>query len=108
MLRTHGGRTTRRRRTIVPVALATLAGLPLLLIGTTAVAASASPAPITIAYITDLTGEGGSQNGTSPAGFNARIALQNAQGGVNGHNLVPLVIDDQTNPTQIATAVQSA
>ena len=42
------------------------------------------------------------------AGFNARIALQNAQGGVNGHKLVPLVIDDQTNPTQITTAVQSA
>ena len=34
--------------------------------------------------------------------------MQNAQGGVNGHKLVPLVIDDQTNPTEIATAVQSA
>jgi ABC-type branched-subunit amino acid transport system substrate-binding protein len=63
---------------------------------------------ITIAYSTELTGEGGSQNGTSPAGFNARIALQNAQGGVHGHKLVPLVIDDQTNPSEIATAVQSA
>jgi hypothetical protein len=90
------------------VALATLAGLPLLLVGTTAVTASAAPAPITIAYITDLTGEGGSQNGTSPAGFNARIAMQNAQGGVNGHKIVPIVIDDQTNPSEIATAVQSA
>jgi ABC-type branched-subunit amino acid transport system substrate-binding protein len=74
----------------------------------TAGAASSSKAPITLAYITDLTGEGASQNGTSAAGFNARIALQNAQGGVNGHKLVPLVIDDQTSPTAIATAVQSA
>jgi ABC-type branched-subunit amino acid transport system substrate-binding protein len=94
--------------TMLTAGVALLAGLPLLLIGTTAVSASATPAPITIAYITDLTGEGGSQNGTSPAGFNARIALQNAEGGVNGHKLVPLVIDDQTNPTEIATAVQSA
>ena len=99
---------TRKRRATVPVALALLTGLPLLLVGTTAVTASASPAPITIAYITDLTGEGGSENSTSPAGFEARLDLQNAQGGVNGHKLVPLVIDDQTNPSEIATAVQSA
>ena len=98
----------RKRRTMVPVALAMLTGLPLLLIGATAVTASASPSPITIAYITDLTGEGGSQNGTSPAGFEARIDMQNAEGGVNGHKLVPLIIDDQTSPSEIATAVQSA
>jgi branched-chain amino acid transport system substrate-binding protein len=93
---------------MIPVALSMLAGLPLLLIGTTAMAAGASPAPITIAYITDLTGEGASENGTSPAGFEARLDLQNAEGGVNGHKLVPLIIDDQTNPSEIATAVQSA
>lgn len=98
-----------RRGTALMAGVATLAGLPLLLVGTTdAAPAGASPAPITIAYITDVTGEGASQNGNSPAGFEARIAEQNAEGGVNGHKLVPLVIDDQTNPTQIATAVQSA
>lgn len=69
---------------------------------------SSTKAPITLAYITDLTGEGASQNGDSPAGFNARIALQNSEGGVNGHKLIPLVIDDQTSPSAIATAVQSA
>ena len=68
----------------------------------------ASASPITIAYITDLTGEGASENGDSPAGFDARIAMQNAEGGVNGHKLVGLVIDDQTSPSQIATAVQEA
>jgi branched-chain amino acid transport system substrate-binding protein len=98
----------RKRRTMIPLALSMLAGLPLLLIGTTAVTAGASPAPITIAYITDLTGEGASENGTSPAGFEARLDEQNAEGGVNGHKLVPLIIDDQTNPSEIATAVQSA
>ena len=70
--------------------------------------AGASPAPITIAYITDLTGEGASENGTSPAGFEARLDLQNAEGGVNGHKLVPLVIDDQTSPSEYETAVQEA
>ena len=34
--------------------------------------------------------------------------MQNAEGGVDGHKLVRLVIDDQTNPSEIATAVQEA
>jgi branched-chain amino acid transport system substrate-binding protein len=91
---------------------AAAAALPLVTVGVTTAptpaSASTSSSPITIAYITDVTGEGSSQNGTSPAGFKARIALQNAEGGVNGHKLVPLVIDDQTNPSEISTAVQSA
>ncbi len=100
----------RRTRAVGAVLAATLAGLPLslALVATTPGPAGASGSPITIAYVTDLTGEGGSQNSSSPAGFEARLALQNAQGGVNGHKLVPLVIDDQTSPTAIATAVQEA
>lgn len=70
--------------------------------------ASAAKPPITIAYITSITGPGASEDGTSPAAFTARIDLQNAEGGVNGHKLIPLVIDDQTSPTAIATAVQQA
>ena len=85
-----------------------MAAVPLSLLATATAPAAASPAPITIAYVTDLTGEGGSENASSPAGFNARIALQNAEGGVNGHKLVGLVIDDQTSPSAIATAVQEA
>ncbi len=88
------------------VLLASTAMLPAVVVG--ASTASASPAPITIAYITDVTGQGAAENASSPAAFEARIALQNAQGGVNGHKLVPLVIDDQTNPSEIATAVQDA
>lgn len=67
-----------------------------------------SKAPITLALITSLTGEGASQFSSAPAGFKARIAMQNAMGGVNGHKLVPLVIDDQTSPSTIVTAVQDA
>ncbi len=101
----------RPQRTTVAVLAAAVVGLPLSLMATTtapASAATSSGTPITIAYVTDLTGEGGSENSTSPAGFNARIALQNAEGGVNGHKLEGLVIDDQTSPTEIATAVQEA
>ena len=70
--------------------------------------ASASPAPITLALVTSLTGPSAPETASDPAGFLARIALQNAEGGVNGHKLVPLVIDDQTSPSEIVTGVQSA
>jgi branched-chain amino acid transport system substrate-binding protein len=70
--------------------------------------AAASGSPITLAMITSLTGPGSSEFNAAPAGFNARIALQNAEGGVNGHKLVGTVLDDQTSPNQIVTAVQDA
>ena len=98
----------RVHRTMTMAALAAVAILPAVMVGATATTAAASPAPITIAYITDLTGEGASENANSPAGFEARLDMQNAEGGVDGHKLVPLVIDDQTNPSEIATAVQEA
>ena len=91
-----------------PVLAATLAVLPLGLVATAPGPVSATPAPITIAYITDVTGAGAAQTGSSPAAFEARLALQNAEGGVHGHKLVPLVIDDQTSPSAIGTAVQDA
>jgi branched-chain amino acid transport system substrate-binding protein len=94
--------------TVAIVAMA--ASVPLAFVGATSTPASgaSSAAPITIAYISSLTGEGGSQDGDSPSGFEARIDLQNAMGGVNGHKLVPLILDDQTNPSDIATIVQEA
>jgi branched-chain amino acid transport system substrate-binding protein len=90
--------------------LALMAGLPTAfsMATTSPAAAASSPAPITIAYITSVTGVGASEDATSPGAFKARIDLQNAEGGVNGHKIVPLVIDDQTNPSTIATAVQDA
>ena len=104
--------SVRIRRSVGAALAAAVAGLPLSLAAVPSAPAGASvrasDSPITIAYITDLTGEGASENGNSPAGFDARIALQNAEGGVHGHKLVGLVIDDQTSPSQIATAVQEA
>jgi branched-chain amino acid transport system substrate-binding protein len=97
-----------RRRAMRASLLSAVASLPFVLWGAVATTAAASPAPITIAYVTDLTGEGAAENSASPAGFEARIDMQNAGGGVNGHKLVPLVIDDQTSPAEITTAVQDA
>src|ERR1700691_2655545 len=69
-------------------------------------ASASSKAPITIALITSESGPAASEFSDAPIGFKARLALQNAEGGVNGHKLVPLVVDDQT--TSAALAAQTA
>jgi branched-chain amino acid transport system substrate-binding protein len=84
-----------------------------LLVGTVMTAVPSGPASAAeptykIAMVTSLTGPGASEFSQAAAGFNARIALQNAQGGVNGHKLVGVVLDDQTSPSEVVTAVQSA
>jgi branched-chain amino acid transport system substrate-binding protein len=58
--------------------------------------------------ISSLTGQAAPQFQGSQKGFLARIAAQNAEGGVNGHKIIPIVIDDQTSPTLVVTAVQQA
>jgi len=91
--------------------LSVLVGLPVVALGATAIqpgTSSAAPAPITIALVTSRTGLSAPETASDPAGFEARIALQNAEGGVNGHKLIPLVIDDQTNPETLMTGLQEA
>ena len=92
----------------VSLASATLVGLVTAFSSVVATGASASGSPITLAYITSLTGPAAAEDAGTQTGFLARIAAQNAEGGVNGHKLVPLVIDDQTSPSVITTAVQDA
>jgi branched-chain amino acid transport system substrate-binding protein len=70
--------------------------------------ASSARTPITIALVTSLTGPAATEFASDPSGFLARIDLQNANGGINGHKLVPLVIDDETSPTAVNTAVNEA
>ena len=105
--RTSGATTKRLTRLMLSTGLLIGATGTVGLVATSA-PATASNSPITIAYITSVTGEGASEDGTSPGAFKARIDLQNAEGGVNGHKIIPLIIDDQTSPTAIATAVQEA
>ena len=70
--------------------------------------ASAAPAPIKIALITSETGEAASEFVTSPQGFLARVDQQNAEGGIDGHKIIPLVFNDQGSLTTVVTAVQQA
>ena len=72
------------------------------------VTAAAAPAPIKIALVTSETGIAASEFATSPQGFLARVDLQNAEGGVNGHMIDPIVINDQGSLTTVVTAVQQA
>jgi len=69
---------------------------------------SSSKSPITIALISSTTGVAGPQYVNSPKGFMARVALQNAQGGIDGHHLNGVVINDAGNYTQESSIVQGA
>jgi branched-chain amino acid transport system substrate-binding protein len=71
-------------------------------------AAASSKGPLTVALITSQTGVAGPEYGDAAQGFLARIALQNAQGGINGHKIVPLVINDDSSPATVVTGVRDA
>jgi branched-chain amino acid transport system substrate-binding protein len=71
-------------------------------------ASSAAGAPIKIAMITSETGVAASEFATTPQGFLSRVDLQNAEGGINGRKIDPIVINDQGSLTTVVTAVQQA
>ncbi|HLN17701.1 MAG TPA: ABC transporter substrate-binding protein [Acidimicrobiales bacterium] len=98
----------RTRIAAVASAAAMVLGVTVATSGGPPVGASPSKAPIKIALITSETGAAASLFQTAPQGFLARIALQNAEGGVNGHKLVPVVINDQTSITLVGTAIKEA
>lgn len=93
---------------IVFAALATVICLPALLVGGLAASASAAPAPLTIAFISSQTGPAAPQDIGTVGVFEAALAAQNAKGGVDGHKLVPVIIDDQTSPSAVVTGTQDA
>jgi len=97
-----------RRWSVIGAALSVLIGVPMTGAAADQASASTAKAPITIALITSLTGPAATEFASDPSGFLARIDLQNANGGIDGHKLVPLVIDDETSPTAIDTAVEEA
>ena len=74
-----------RRKLQVGLLGAACAIVPMAVVTTTSTPAGASPAPLTIAYITSVTGPGAAEDATSPAGFTARIDQQNAEGGAGDH-----------------------
>jgi branched-chain amino acid transport system substrate-binding protein len=68
--------------------------------------ASAAPAPFTLAFVCSCTGPAGPEYLGAVGAFQARLDLQNAMGGIDGHKLKSIVVDDQTNPSLDPTAVQ--
>lgn len=76
--------------------------------GNTASAPGITPTTIKVALVTSLTGSDSSNSVTIPKGFAARIAAQNAAGGVDGRKITYIVEDDQSSPTAAATAAGSA
>jgi len=97
-----------RRWSVIGAALSVLIGVPMTGAAADQASASTAKAPITIALITSLTGPAATEFASDPSGFLARMDLQNANGGIDGHKLVPLVIDDETSPNAIDTAVEEA
>jgi ABC-type branched-subunit amino acid transport system substrate-binding protein len=62
---------------------------------------------ITLGLITELTGPGAAPGTGMVQAAQARIAQQNAQGGVDGRKIKLIVEDDQTNPTTDKTATEA-
>ena len=69
---------------------------------------SSTKAPIKIALIDSTTGVAGPQYAKAPSGFLARIAEQNAKGGVHGHKIEPIVINDAGHFTAETSIMQTA
>jgi branched-chain amino acid transport system substrate-binding protein len=68
--------------------------------------AKATGSPITIGYISDLTGVASSTFADGPGAAQAIIDATNAKGGVNGHPLKLVVKDDASTTTGNATAAE--
>ncbi|HSZ99785.1 MAG TPA: ABC transporter substrate-binding protein [Streptosporangiaceae bacterium] len=68
--------------------------------------ASAGAAPYKIGFITSLSGPYASTLDVSLKAAQARVDLQNAQGGVNGHKIQLIAADDGGSPTTALTAAQ--
>ncbi len=93
-----------RRRWVL--AVATTLSMLAMGLGGTAGAASGRKPPIVIGYVTSLTGAGASVWADGAGAAQARVALQNAHGGVDGHPLKLVVEDDQSSPQQNLVASQ--
>jgi branched-chain amino acid transport system substrate-binding protein len=68
--------------------------------------AGASAAPITIGLIASESGAGASEQTGVMYGVEARFDAQNAIGGVNGHPLKVITVDDQSTPVGNQVAAQ--
>jgi branched-chain amino acid transport system substrate-binding protein len=70
-------------------------------------ASSAAASPIKLGVICSCSGEAAPEYQGVAGIIQARLDLQNAMGGVNGHKLTAIEADDQTSPSVAPTAIQS-
>lgn len=69
------------------------------------VAAAPGKAPIVIGYVCSCTGPTASANIVGPPAYQAWVDATNAAGGLNGHQVKLIVVDDQSNPTTATAEV---
>jgi branched-chain amino acid transport system substrate-binding protein len=74
--------------------------------GNKASAPGITKSTVTVGLISSFSGPLASGFTTVATGFNARIALQNAEGGVNGRKIEVVKGDDQGSPTQALAAAK--
>jgi ABC-type branched-subunit amino acid transport system substrate-binding protein len=86
------------------VATSVLAGVTI----ATVDAGASTKAPITIAEIVSTTGPAGAEYARAAQGFQARVALANASGGIDGHKINGVVVNDGGNYTEETSIVQGA
>lgn len=72
--------------------------------GNTASAPGVTPTKVTVGLVTSLSGAESAQFDGAQQGAQARIDLQNAQGGVDGRQIEMVVGDDGSTPTGAASA----
>lgn len=75
--------------------------------GNTASAPGVTPTQVTMGFVYDLTGIASSTFADSLAGAQARVAAQNANGGVNGRMIKIVSVDTTSSPTGANTAAQT-
>ena len=86
--------------------LASLLAAAVMVVIGTQTASAQSNSPIVIGYVGDSTGLGSPTFGGGAQAAQARVDLQNAQGGVNGHKLVLKTLDDSSSPTNVLTSIE--
>ena len=70
-------------------------------------ASGGSKSPIKIGYLTSVTGPIAGAYADAKIGFESRIAMENAKGGVDGHKLEVIVGDDQSTQPATQAAVRN-
>src|SRR5882757_8695363 len=100
----------KRTATVLTVAVAAVVGLSACgsagSSGKKSNATKAAGAPIKLGVLTSLTGSAASGFTTVEQGVKARLGLENASGGVNGHKLSYVMADDTSTGTGAVSAAK--